>query len=345
MGFRFWRRIKIAPGVTVNLSKSGGSLSLGPRGAKFTVSRRGNRATVGIPGTGLFFTSGTPGTGGGRAGRATHSRPAARGIGSEERLSLGFFQRLVTPGEERALVDGCRELAAGRPTRALEHLEKAVHLADGAYLAGFLALREERLPEAAEYLARAADDHERLGRCFSKYGISAVMSVPITDEVTAHLGPDLRGVLLGQVEVYQLQERSEEAIACLERLRRLEPADVVVKLSLAELLLLARPGAKIFRRVVRLAEGVTNEMPVHAALLLYKARALRGLGLPVAARDTLTAALRRKRDRPEELLRALRYERALVYEDLGSHRRSHGELEKLYADAPDYKDVAARLGL
>ncbi|RLC08862.1 MAG: DUF4236 domain-containing protein, partial [Deltaproteobacteria bacterium] len=41
MSFRFWRRIKIAPGVTLNLSKSGGSLSFGPRGAKFTVGSRG----------------------------------------------------------------------------------------------------------------------------------------------------------------------------------------------------------------------------------------------------------------------------------------------------------------
>jgi len=44
MAFRFWRRIKIAPGVTLNLSKSGGSLSFGPRGAKFTVGSRGKRA-------------------------------------------------------------------------------------------------------------------------------------------------------------------------------------------------------------------------------------------------------------------------------------------------------------
>jgi len=36
MPFRFWRRIKTAPGVTLNLSKSGGSLSFGPRRAKFT---------------------------------------------------------------------------------------------------------------------------------------------------------------------------------------------------------------------------------------------------------------------------------------------------------------------
>ncbi|TVS19385.1 MAG: DUF4236 domain-containing protein, partial [Gammaproteobacteria bacterium] len=29
MSFRFWRRIRIAPGVTVNLSKSTASLSFG----------------------------------------------------------------------------------------------------------------------------------------------------------------------------------------------------------------------------------------------------------------------------------------------------------------------------
>ncbi len=53
---RLWRRIRVAPGVTVNLSKSGPSLSVGPRGAKVTVGRRGIRQTVGIPGTGLFAT-------------------------------------------------------------------------------------------------------------------------------------------------------------------------------------------------------------------------------------------------------------------------------------------------
>lgn len=39
------------------------------------------------------------------------------------------------------------------------------------------------------------------------------------------------------------------------------------------------------------------------------------------------------------------YERALVYEDLGKPRRARSELEKLYAEDPDYEDVAARLGL
>jgi tetratricopeptide (TPR) repeat protein len=332
--------------VTLNLSKSGGSLSFGPRGAKFTIGPRGKRATVGIPGTGLFYTTTLPsGRSGGRRS-ASYSAPAVPTVRPEDRLTLGFFKRLITPDDEEALVDGCRELVLGNEEKALEHLEKAVHLADGAYLAGFLALKKERLEEAATSLATAAEKHSRLGRYFSKYGISATMSLPITDEVSAHVGPDLRGVLLGLVEVYQRQERWEDAIACLERLQRLEPDDVVVKLSLAELLLDARPGDKnVCRKIVRLAEGIENETPVHTALLLYKARALRGLGLLDAARETLTGALRRRKARSEELLRALRYERALVYEDLGQRRRARSELEKLYAEDPDYEDVAARLGL
>jgi len=44
-------------------------------------------------------------------------------------------------------------------------------------------------------------------------------------------------------------------------------------------------------------------------------------------------------------LRVLRYERVLVYEALGRRRRARSELEMLYAEAPDYEDVAARLGI
>ncbi|MFW6161786.1 MAG: DUF4236 domain-containing protein [Planctomycetota bacterium] len=347
MGFRFWRRMKIAPGVTLNLSKSGGSLSFGPRGAKVTLGPRGSRGTVGVPGTGLFYTvtdsGGRRQRGRTRRGGAVPASPAVR---PEDRLRLGFFTRLVTPAGEEALVDGCRELALGHEGDALAELRQAVHLADGAWLAGFLALKYERFDEAERHLSAAARDSRRLGRYFAKYGIAATLSVPITEEVAAHLGPDLRGALLGLVETYQRQRRWEDAIACLKRLRRLEPEDVVVKLSLAELLSEVRPAdRRTCKFIVRLAQGVENETAVHAALLLYKAKALRALGLSTAARDALTAALRRKKGRPDDLLHALRYERALVYAELGRRSRSRSELEKLYAQAPDFEDVAERLGL
>jgi hypothetical protein len=57
--FRFYRRVRIFPGLTVNLSKSGPSLSVGVRGAHVTVGQRGIRKTVGIPGTGIYYTSST----------------------------------------------------------------------------------------------------------------------------------------------------------------------------------------------------------------------------------------------------------------------------------------------
>ena len=56
MTLRFFRRIRVAPGLRVNLSKSGASVSIGRRGAWYTIGPRGQRMTVGAPGTGLFWT-------------------------------------------------------------------------------------------------------------------------------------------------------------------------------------------------------------------------------------------------------------------------------------------------
>ena len=57
MGFlRFRRSFRIAPGLRVNLSKSGVSTSIGRRGAWFTIGPRGTRETIGVPGAGLSYT-------------------------------------------------------------------------------------------------------------------------------------------------------------------------------------------------------------------------------------------------------------------------------------------------
>ena len=59
MAFRFFRRLKIAPGLTLNLSKGGASLSGGVRGARVTVGRQGVRRTLGLPGSGAHWTKQT----------------------------------------------------------------------------------------------------------------------------------------------------------------------------------------------------------------------------------------------------------------------------------------------
>jgi hypothetical protein len=57
MGWRFQRRRKLLPGVTLNLGKRGADLSMGRRGARMSASRRGLTATVGLIGTGLAYIS------------------------------------------------------------------------------------------------------------------------------------------------------------------------------------------------------------------------------------------------------------------------------------------------
>jgi hypothetical protein len=76
---------------------------------------------------------------------------------------------------------------------------------------------------------------------------------------------------------------------------------------------------------------------------LYRARAQRALGLNEAARETLSDALRRKAGRPLELLNALRYERAEVYGELGSTKKAAEDYGRIYAEDPEFLDVAERV--
>ena len=56
MGFRFQRRIRVAPGVRLNLSKSGVGGSVGRTGLRLGVdAKRRKYFSLGLPGTGLSY--------------------------------------------------------------------------------------------------------------------------------------------------------------------------------------------------------------------------------------------------------------------------------------------------
>lgn len=59
MGFRFRKSIKLFPGVRLNLSKTGVSTSIGRPGAMVNIRGRRVRGSVGLPGTGLSYTTET----------------------------------------------------------------------------------------------------------------------------------------------------------------------------------------------------------------------------------------------------------------------------------------------
>ena len=57
MGWRFQRRKKLFPGVTLNVGKRGADLSVGRRGARVSASPRGVGASLSLLGTGLGYVS------------------------------------------------------------------------------------------------------------------------------------------------------------------------------------------------------------------------------------------------------------------------------------------------
>lgn len=62
MALRFRRSVKLAPGIRMNVSGSGVSWTLGPRGASVGIGRRGTYLTSGILGSGLYSRERLDGT-------------------------------------------------------------------------------------------------------------------------------------------------------------------------------------------------------------------------------------------------------------------------------------------
>lgn len=337
MSFRFWRRIRLAPGVTLNLSKSTASLSLGPRGAKYTISPRGNRATAGIPGTGMFYTVHD-------RNRSGRGGPApAPVIAQRDRINLGFFQRLMTPANERRFVDGIRALIAGDPETALKALEEARDLPDAAWMSGMIRLWREEFDRAKAHLEYALGRLDDLGNLFGKYDIAAQASLPITSDIFAHILPRERDTRLALVEIAQLQGRLQDARVHLDRLLAIDPEDPVVLLSFAELALDTPDDRALMERVVKLTVRIENETPVDTAILLYRGKALAALDMPDGAIKVLTLANPRRKDLPDELMRQIRYDRAILYEKIGRRAQARRELERLYSEDPEFEDLRERL--
>jgi tetratricopeptide (TPR) repeat protein len=132
-------------------------------------------------------------------------------------------------------------------------------------------------------------------------------------------------------------------MAQIERLLKIDETDPVVLLSFAELALDIEDDRALWERVARATAHVAHVTPVDTAILLYRARALKSLGMPDAAINVLTQANRRRKDRPEGLMLQIRYDRAVLYDQRGRKTQARREFERLYAESPDFEDVRCRL--
>jgi hypothetical protein len=107
MGFRFRRRIRLLPGIAINLSKTGASLSVGGPGATVNFGRRGTRTTLGIPGTGISYTT-LHSSRGGRRSRSAEAQARAQFAQMQQDFerSAARFPAMKKKGEELIALAG-----------------------------------------------------------------------------------------------------------------------------------------------------------------------------------------------------------------------------------------------
>lgn len=67
MGFRFRKSFKVAPGVKLNFNKKSTGVTFGDKGLHYTINSSGKSTmSAGIPGTGMYYTESSGGSGSGR---------------------------------------------------------------------------------------------------------------------------------------------------------------------------------------------------------------------------------------------------------------------------------------
>jgi tetratricopeptide (TPR) repeat protein len=347
LGFRLQRRVRIAPGITMNISKRGLGMSVGPRGAKVSIGPRGTRESVGIPGTGMRYEvrqdykkgqapQGASPPGRGQAPTPTPTQPPA--------ATIGFLGKAFKAPFEKEFIEGAQCMFKGDHAGALSGFESASNLnpgcMDAALLAAIMCINTQDYQGAEARLEKVIASGAAEFPLVVKYlGQDSVQfELPVTEEVTALMHFDLRAAYLTLAEVYQHMGRLEDAMTTVKKSIGAGYRDQFVVLSLAELY----NDLEMDDELIAIAQGVENTDNVNLAIMFYLGQAMMRKGYCDAAITVLKGALARRKDRSESLLMDVRYALAQAYEQSGKKAMARKQYEQLLAKDFDYRDVKER---
>ncbi len=351
MAMRFRRSVKLAPGIRLNVGKKSASVRLGGRGYGYTVSTSGRRTkSVGIPGSGLHWTSSSGGgrsTGGSRRGQGgSGSQAAVAAIPQTIEQAIpgsGLFASKAEKSFRKGLIAYVRRELPDALTHFTTAREAAPDNSAAALFRGFTLASVDRDAEAISDLEQVLASTTGLpDRFMQKFcgRLDMRVEVIVVPGLRVPVEHDEFGAAMVLAEAYQVAGRTDDAIDLLEGLGDAGADEAVVACSLAELYL----DAGAFEDVIRVTDGLGNEDDVSLAALVFRGAALRRLGLLDAAQETHKATLRSSK-RDAGLLQRARYERALTYELQGNQRMYRKDIETVFATAPDFGDVRERLGI
>lgn len=114
MAIRFRKSIKLAPGVRMNLGRTGLSWTVGPRGTSVGIGKRGTFLNVGLPGTGLSVRQAVSGGSGQSGAKATpadqeHRHKVALTVAVHEDGSVTFMREDGSAVPDSLIADAKRQ--------------------------------------------------------------------------------------------------------------------------------------------------------------------------------------------------------------------------------------------
>ncbi|MCL5774486.1 MAG: hypothetical protein M1536_08965 [Firmicutes bacterium] len=303
-------------------------------------SMKGPPVTAGIPGqSGLFYRKGNylP------FGRFL---PFIEFFESQEtsRLEMGILRNLTLPASEKSAIKGFQNILTANFSdaegRLGEAISKDAQLADAYYLLGCLSLENDKCKEASEYIQKAILCQANLGQKLKKYLPSFRMTLAVTQNSAFALFPDLLGLNLILSIVFRELGLREEAIKILEQLLSVMPNQQTILFFLSCYFWETGNYSLIVDRL----KEIQPESNISILLHIMLAKAWQGIGDIYESSNALKKVIALKEEFDPYVIMDCRFYLAQALQRAGSGEEAAGELQKVYSKAPDYKNLAGRLG-
>lgn len=344
MGFRLFRRIKIAPGITFNLSKTGGSFSFGVRGARVTLGRTGIRKTVGIPGTGLYYTTHESW----QATNQKHSSPPPQKdlVPHEDKPYIPWYRYVFLSNEMKLFWKAIQAFYSDRPNYARALLQRIHFFPDARFLLAITWINEREYTNALTIIEDILNHGFSVGKQFDQLKFQPTIKM----EIEAGWGMELPcsdiGLKIAGAMCQKQLHRETEAFELLYSDSSIQEM-LEVQLLMADIYISANDHSPSGNRtaleeVIRIVRTVENKNDLLSPVCRYYcAKAMRRLGYFDQTEKTLIQLL--VSSQLDDLY--IKYELARTYEDAGKTQKAQKIFQEIFAKSPEFLDIRDHLVL
>lgn len=314
MGFRFRKSFKIAPGVRLNLSKSGIGMSAGVRGARIGMNSRGTYTSVGIPGTGISAME----------YHGTKSRGPRTAAIAEAPVSPHILNRKI----KTKTGTGLGWIIGISIASFFIHPAVAVFVLVVGTIWYFVSIKKQPSfkPKKALAAAEAAYNAKQYEKAVAGY-----------EEAYAFFKDD-KGIAVRLAFSYSKLGQMDKVAKYFADYLSVYPQDVDVQQALAE----AYSNTGREDEALQILQSLDPEQTKDTPTLLMMGSILEKKGLNDAAIEVLKRAPLTKRPLTLDLVEVI-YALGLLYEKTGDKRKAKSSFERVYAYDAFFKEVATKI--